>query len=194
MFFKCGWAISGNYPCMLDTFYMKITIREVISYINCWWDKCIKENYYNKSKAYMNMLRIRRWTNPLILILRVAAIIINNIDEKSKINEWTTIMTHINLIEVHPSVQTTTSSKQSLTWPKGSQVQYSGDFLHHVKTKVDHNRILQILPTDACVKIRALRINRRKTSRSKNKKNKFKWSGTKVSKPLNSNTSQHNQW
>ena len=113
------------------------------------------------------MLCIRRWANPLIQIL--ATIIINNIDEKSKINKWTTIMTHINSIEVHPSVQTT-SNEQSLTWPKGSQVQYSGDFLHHVKTKADHNRILWILPTDACVKIRALRINRRKTCRGKNKK------------------------
>ena len=85
-------------------------------------------------------------------------------------------MIHINSIEVHPSVQTTTSSKQSLTRPKGSQVQYSGDFLHHVKTKADHNRKLRILPTDACVKIRALRINRRKTCRGKNKNQaQMKW-------------------
>ena len=79
-------------------------------------------------------------------------------------------MTQINSTEVHPSVQTTTSNEQSLTWPKGSQMQYSGDFLHHVKTKADHNRILRILPTDACVKIRALRIKRRKTCRGKDKK------------------------
>ena len=108
-------------------------------------------------KDICDHLCIRRWTNPLILI---AAIIINNIDKKSEINEWTTIMTHIKSIEFHPCVQTTTSSKHSLTWPRGSQLQYSGDFLHHVKTKADHNRILWILPTDVCVKIRALRINR----------------------------------
>ena len=79
-------------------------------------------------------------------------------------------MTHINLIEVHPSVQTTTSSKQSLTWPRDSCVQYLGDFLCYVKTKAEHNRMLWMLPTDARVKIRALRINRRKTHRGKNRK------------------------
>ena len=36
--------------------------------------------------------------------------------------------------------------------------------------QTDHNRILWILTTDACVKIRALRINKRKTHRGKNKK------------------------
>ena len=133
-------------------------------------DKCIneiqgKENYYYKSKAYMNMLCIGRWTNPLFLILGVAVIIINNIDAKSKINEWTTIMTLFNLIEVYPSVQTTTSNEQFLTLPKGSHVQHSHDFLHYVKTKAEHNRILQIPPTDACVKIRALTINRRNMQR-----------------------------
>ena len=61
------------------------------------------------------MLCIGRWTNPLILILRIAVttvIIIYNIDQKykilkSKIDEWNTIMTNINLIEVHPGVKTT---------------------------------------------------------------------------------------
>ena len=46
-----------------------------------------KENYYNKSKAYMNMMCIGRWTYQLILILRIAVttvIIIYNIDQKSK--------------------------------------------------------------------------------------------------------------
>ena len=86
----------------------------------------------------MNVLCIERWTNPLSLILGVAVIIINNIDEKSKTNEWTTIMMHINLIEVQPSVQTTKSSNsQSSTQLKGSCMQYSGDFFHYVKTKAD---------------------------------------------------------
>ena len=64
-----------------------------------------------------------------------------------------------------------TSIEQSLTLQlKDSHVQYSGDFLHYIKTRAEHNRILRILPMDACVKIRALRINRKKTCRSKNKK------------------------
>ena len=81
------------------------------------------------------MLCIERWSNPLILILRVAVagvavIIINNIDEKSKTNEWTSKMMYSNVIEVHPSVQTTTSSNsQSLTQLNSSHVKYLGDFL-----------------------------------------------------------------
>ena len=94
-----------------------------------------KENYYNKSKAYKNMLCIGRLTNPLILILGITVttvIIIHKVDKKfkilkPKIDEWNTILTkttisNTNLIEVHPSVQTT-RIKQSLTWQlKGSYV------------------------------------------------------------------------
>ena len=133
------------------------------------------------------MLCTGRPTNPLILILEIAVttvIIIYKTDKKSKIlkpkiDEWNTIMTkntmaNTNLIEVHPSVQTT-CIEQSLTQQlKDSHVQYSGDFLHYIKTRAEHNRILRILPIDTCVKIRALRINKGKTHRSKNKKPRSK--------------------
>ena len=135
-----------------------------------------KENYYNKSKAYKNMLCIGRLTNPLILMLGITVttvIIIHKIDLKfkilkPKIDEWNTIMTETtmtitNLIEVHLSVQTT-NIEQTLTQQlKDSCVQYSGGFLWYIKTRIEHNRKLRILPMDACVKIRALRINKRKT-------------------------------
>ena len=85
-----------------------------------------------------------------------------------------TTVTNTDLIEVHLSVQTT-SFEQSLTQQlKDSHVQYSGDFLWYMKTRTEHNRKLRILPMDACVKIRALRINKRKTCRSKNKKPRSK--------------------
>ena len=73
------------------------------------------------------MLCIGRPTNQLILILGITVttvIIIYKIDQKfkilkPKIDEWNTIMTkttmtNTNLLEVHPSVQTT-STEQSLT-------------------------------------------------------------------------------
>ena len=133
------------------------------------------------------MLCIGRPTNPLILILEITVttvIIIHKVDQKfkilkPKIDEWNTIMiettmTNTNLIEVHLSVQTT-NFEPSLTWQlKDSHVQYSGDFLWYIKTRTECNRKLRILPMDSCVKIRALRINKRKTCRSKNKKPRSK--------------------
>ena len=118
------------------------------------------------------MLCIGRPTNPLILILGITVttvIIIHKVDQefkilKPKIDEWNTIMT-----------ETTMINTNLITWQlKDSHVQYSGDFLWYIKTRTEHNRKLRILPMDACVKIRALRINKRKTCRSKNKKPRSK--------------------
>ena len=111
-------------------------------------------------------------------------IIIHKIDLKfkilkPKIDECNTIktettMTNTNLIEAHLSVQTTNIKQTPTQQLKNSHVQYSGDFLQYIKTRTEHNRKLRILPKDACVKIRALRINKRKTRRSKNKRPRSK--------------------
>ena len=118
------------------------------------------------------MLCIGRLTNPLILILGITiitVIIINKVEEefkilKPKIDEWNTIMT-----------ETTMTYTSLMTWQlKDNHVQYSGDFLWYIKARTEHNIKLRILPMDACVKIRALGINKRKTHTSKNKKPRSK--------------------
>ena len=85
-----------------------------------------------------------------------------------------TAMTNTNLIEVHLSVKTTNNEQLLTQQLKDSHVQYSGDFLQYIKTRTECNRKLRILPIDACVKIRALRINKQKTCRGKNQKPRSK--------------------
>ena len=149
-------------------------IYTVILYVRCIQYFLVKQVHEenNKSKAYKNMLCIGRLTNPLIIILGITVttvVIIHKVDQefkilKPKIDEWNTIMT-----------ETTMINTNLITWQlKDSHVQYSGDFLRYIKTRTEHNRKLRILPMDACVKIRALRINKRKTCRSKNKKPRSK--------------------
>ena len=118
------------------------------------------------------MLCIGRLTNPLSLILGITiitVIIIHKVEEefkilKPKIDEWNTIMTKTTMTNTNLTTQQLTDN----------HVQYSGDVLLYTKGRKECNRKLRILPINACVKIRALGINKRKTHRSKNKKPRSK--------------------